>query len=50
MIEYVLDQERREFVAVSGHGEKQAPGQRSFLKLEFEGMAFQPFDDSFDGS
>lgn len=39
LIEYVLDRERREWVVVSDHWEKQPPGQRSFLKLVFEGVA-----------
>jgi hypothetical protein len=38
LIEYMLDRERREFAVVSDYWEKQAPGQRSFLKLVFEGV------------
>jgi hypothetical protein len=38
LIEYVLDRARREFVVVSDYWEKQAPGQRSFLKLVFAGV------------
>ncbi|WP_143076264.1 hypothetical protein [Stigmatella erecta] len=38
MIECVLVRERREFEVVADSWEKQVPGQRSFIKLVFEGV------------